>query len=165
MSFNIFEYPADHGFSAVNSELYAMNSPSIKHTCIMSYFVAHSSVPVLENGLDRNINVVLSNCRILPVILQNISSFVSDVDGQGQWKSGQLFFCPCPVGQTDNRRNPDSGQNRDRKIRTDRDRTSFLQNFGQNPDSGHTPDRFVRKIRTTRSTVFEMRSGEECDKW
>ena len=27
MSFNILEYPADRGFSAVNSELYAMNSP------------------------------------------------------------------------------------------------------------------------------------------
>ena len=29
MSFNILEYPADRGLSAVNSELYAMNSPLI----------------------------------------------------------------------------------------------------------------------------------------
>lgn len=29
MSFNIIEYPADRGLSAVNSELYAMNSPWI----------------------------------------------------------------------------------------------------------------------------------------
>ena len=91
----------------------------------------------------------------------------SDVGRQGPWRS-----------ETEN-------------IRTDRNRTAFLQNSRQRTESRHTdigqhfnkildrgqtesgqkqhqrqsPDRSDRKIHTIRSTVFEMRSSEECDKW
>ena len=80
MSFNILEYPADRGLSAANSELYYEFAINLAY----NEFFWHSSVPVFENGLARNINVVLSNCRILPVVLQNISSFIlSELPGFG----------------------------------------------------------------------------------
>ena len=84
------------------------------------------------------------------------------------------LFCPRPVGQTDNGQlfflqiRTEFGQWAESRQKNPDRQTSdiiFVQNFGRNPDSGQTTDRSIRKIRTIRSIVFEMRSGEKCDKW